>query len=150
MSGKPLDSSFYLCGPAGMMEAAKAALEFLGVGKDKVNHESFTAALPDPDKPKAPVSAARGPYTVRVLLDGDEKDVTVKENETILEAVINDGMDPPYACQMGVCCTCRAKLTSGKVEMEEEEGLSDQEIEEGYILTCQAHPLTPDCVMEYM
>ncbi len=58
-------------------------------------------------------------------------------------------MDPPYACQMGVCCTCRALCISGKVEMEEDEGLSDAEMKDGFVLTCQSHPLTSNVVIEY-
>lgn len=146
-----LNKTFHLCGPSAMMEEAQAALAFMGVGSKEILKESFTAPLPSADdKPKTVVQGARGTYTITVLLDGDEKEVEVKENTTILEAVIDDGMDPPYACQMGVCCTCRAKVLSGQVEMEEDEGLSDAEIAEGYVLTCQSHPLTPDVKLEYM
>lgn len=148
-----LPKSFYICGPAGMMEEAQAAMTFIGVGKSDIFRELFTAPLPDLDA-KAPVvvdaEGKRGTYTVAVVLDGSEHQVEVDANTTILEAVINDGIDPPYACQMGVCTTCRAKLHSGKVEMEEDEGLSDSEIADGYILTCQSHPLTADCKLEYM
>lgn len=146
-----LGKSFWLCGPRGMMEEAEAALGFLGIAKNEVKKESFTAALPKTDG--APAASAEGKaddYTIKVILDGDEKEVLVKKSNTILEAVIDAGMDPPYACQMGVCCTCRAKVTSGKVDMEEDEGLSDTEIEEGYVLTCQSHPMTADVVLEYM
>lgn len=147
-----LPKSYWLCGPNEMMEEAQTALGFLGVQKSDIHRESFTAPLPDPDKekPAAPAEGKRGTYTVKVILDDAEQEVVVDEKSTILEAVIGKGMDPPYACQMGVCCTCRAKLTSGQVEMEEDEGLSDAEIEDGFILTCQAHPLTADCVLEYM
>jgi len=61
-----------------------------------------------------------------------------------LEAAQDAGMDPPYSCTVGVCTTCRARLRSGKASMDEREGLSDSEIEEGFVLTCQAHPLTDD------
>jgi len=154
MGADSLSKSFWLCGPGGFMEEVQSALGFLGIAKDAINREIFTAPLPDPNKEAKtvsaePVAGKRGDYTIKVKLDGDEKDVHVKNKTTILEAVLDDGMDPPYACQMGVCCTCRAKVLSGQVEMEEDEGLSDQEIEDGYILTCQSHPLTPDVVIEY-
>ena len=146
-----LPKSFWLCGPGGMMEEAEAAMGFLGIAKNDIKKESFTASLPSADKAPTVTSAGKAAdYTIKVILDGDEKEVLVKQSATILEAVIDAGMDPPYACQMGVCCTCRAKVSSGTVEMEEDEGLSDTEIEEGYVLTCQSHPMTPDVVLEYM
>lgn len=152
LSTDRLPKSYWICGPAGMMEEAQAALAFLGVPKETIHREIFTAAQPDPEAKAAASStpAKRGSYTIKVSLDGVTKDVFVKENATILDAVIDAGMDPPFACQMGVCCTCRAKLTSGKVQMDEDEGLSDTEIQQGYILTCQSHPLTADCELEYM
>ncbi len=151
MNADALPKSYWLCGPSPMMDESAAALGFLGVAKDAIHREIFTAALPDPDMAakNAAAEAKRGDYTITVRLDGKEKQILVKNTQTILEAVIGEGMDPPYACQMGVCCTCRAMRHSGKVEMEEDEGLSDAEMAEGYILTCQSHPLTPDVVIEY-
>ncbi len=146
-----LPKSFWICGPTGMMAEAEAAISFLGIQKNDIKKESFAAKLADPDAPaKQPAAAGKaGDYTIKVTLDGETKEVFVKQNQTILEAVIDDGMDPPYACQMGVCCTCRALVSSGSVEMEEDEGLSDAEIEEGYVLTCQSHPMTSDVELEY-
>jgi ring-1,2-phenylacetyl-CoA epoxidase subunit PaaE len=66
-----------------------------------------------------------------------------------LEAVLDAGYDPPFACQIGACCTCRAKVSEGKVVMADRESLSDAEIKEGYILTCQAKPLTGKLVYSY-
>lgn len=147
-----LPKTYWMCGPTPMMEEVQAALGFLNIPKETINREIFTAPLPDPEAKAAAAAEApkRGAYTVKILLDGVQKDVLVKENATILDAAIDAGMDPPYACQMGVCCTCRAKLKSGKVLMDEDEGLSDTEIAQGYILTCQSHPLTADCELEYM
>lgn len=145
-----LAKSYWVCGPQGMMEEAEAALSFMGVSKKDVHRESFAAALPDTSEPKKGSTVKKaGTYEITVKLDGSEQVIKVSPQETILDAVIDAGMDPPYACQMGVCCTCRAKVLSGSVEMEEDEGLSDAEIEEGYVLTCQSHPLTPDVVVEY-
>lgn len=150
MRADELQKSYWMCGPAAMMEETQAALGFLGIGREAIHREVFTAALPDTDAPKAVVTEGkRGDYTITARLDGVEKRILVKENQTILEAAISEGMDPPYACQMGVCCTCRAIVHSGKVEMEEDEGLSDAEIADGYVLTCQSHPLTDDVVLEY-
>jgi ring-1,2-phenylacetyl-CoA epoxidase subunit PaaE len=150
MSADTLPKSYWICGPAPMMEEAQAAFGFLGIGRELIHRENFTAALPEiNDEAKAAAEAKRGDYTITVRLDGAEKKILVKNTQTVLEAVIAEGMDPPFACQMGVCCTCRALRISGKVEMEEDEGLSDSEIADGYILTCQSHPLTADVVIEY-
>ena len=67
----------------------------------------------------------------------------------MLTAAQREGQDPPFSCQIGACSTCRAKLISGKVYMDERDSLTDEEIEEGYVLTCQAHPLTDDVVIDY-
>ena len=150
-----LSKVYYLCGPAEMMEEVQATLGFIGVAKTDIHRELFTSKLASSEEEistagESSGEAKRGTYDVAIIVDGEEKTATVNEGSTILEAAIDEGMDPPFACQMGVCTTCRAKLHSGKVEMEENEGLSDSELEEGYILTCQSHALTPDVKVEYM
>ena len=88
-------------------------------------------------------------YSVKVILDGNEHEITVNEGDTILEAAINADLDPPYACRVAACCSCKAKLLEGKVEMDDNEPLTEEEIEEGFILTCQSHPKTERCVISY-
>ena len=88
-------------------------------------------------------------YSVKVILDGNNHEITVNEGETILEAAINANLDPPYACRVAACCSCKAKLIEGKVEMDDDEPLTEEEIEEGFILTCQSHPKTDRCVVSY-
>lgn len=88
-------------------------------------------------------------YSVKVILDGNSHEITVNEGETILEAAINAELDPPYACRVAACCSCKAKLLEGKVEMDDDEPLTEEEIEEGFILTCQSHPKTERCVVSY-
>ena len=88
-------------------------------------------------------------YSVKVILDGNNHEITVNEGETILEAAINADLDPPYACRVAACCSCKAKLIEGKVEMDDDEPLTEEEIEEGFILTCQSHPKTDRCVISY-
>ena len=88
-------------------------------------------------------------YSVRVILDGNEHTISVSEGETILEAAINADLDPPYACRVAACCSCKAKLLEGKVEMDDDEPLTEEEIEEGFILTCQSHPKTENCLISY-
>ena len=88
-------------------------------------------------------------YSVKVILDGNSHEITVNEGETILEAAINADLDPPYACRVAACCSCKAKLLEGKVEMDDDEPLTEEEMEEGFILTCQSHPKTERCVVSY-
>jgi ring-1,2-phenylacetyl-CoA epoxidase subunit PaaE len=88
-------------------------------------------------------------YSVKVILDGNNYEINVNEGETILEAAINANLDPPYACRVAACCSCKAKLLEGKVEMDDDEPLTEEEIEEGFILTCQSHPKTEGCVISY-
>lgn len=88
-------------------------------------------------------------HKVKIILDGNNYEVTVNEGETILEAAINADLDPPYACRVAACCSCKAKLLEGKVEMDDDEPLTQEEIEEGFILTCQSHPKSEGCVVSY-
>jgi ring-1,2-phenylacetyl-CoA epoxidase subunit PaaE len=86
---------------------------------------------------------------VKVRLYGQDHEFSVEPDETILAAAQRANLDPPYACQIGACCTCRARLVSGTAIMDEREALSDDEIADGYILTCQAHPTSDDCFADY-
>ena len=146
-----LPTDYYLCGPSPMMEAVRAALKALGVPDTALHTEYYTAPVTtDADEAEAEEEEYEiVTQDVRVRLDGAERRVTVTPDKSILHAAIAAGMDPPYACEEGVCCTCRAKLIEGLVQMDEREGLSDDEIEAGYILTCQSHPLTADVLVEF-
>jgi ring-1,2-phenylacetyl-CoA epoxidase subunit PaaE len=142
-----------------MMNMAQTCLENLAVDKTRIHREFFTAKLPeakDDETESADKSAvdttksSNGEISkVTVIIDGKTHELKVESDETILEAGIDAGIDPPFACQEGICTTCKAKLKSGKVKMDEDEGLTDDEIDEGYILTCQSHPTTPGVVVEY-
>lgn len=151
-----MDTEYYICGPSGLMDAVKTALQTLGVAAEKIHTEYFTA--PVSSQPKETVSSATisyddddmgGAQKAVIILNGKETEIEVPKGTTILEAAKEQDLDPPYACQIGVCTTCRAKLLEGKVEMDEREGLSDDEINKGYILTCQSHPTTPKVKLIY-
>jgi ring-1,2-phenylacetyl-CoA epoxidase subunit PaaE len=86
---------------------------------------------------------------IKVILDGETYDLQLGEGQTILEAAIEADIDPPYACQAAACCTCRAKVMNGSVKMDDDDMLTDWEIEEGYVLTCQSHPTSGDVVVSY-
>jgi ring-1,2-phenylacetyl-CoA epoxidase subunit PaaE len=142
--------SHYICGPGPMMDEVEAALDELGIDKKKIHIERFTAAPAEEEEAgHEDLPEAIFPAEAVIILDGNQYEIEVQKKETLLEAAIENNIDPPYACQMGVCTTCRALLREGKVEMDEREALTDEEIEEGYILTCQSHPLTHKVVVDY-
>lgn len=88
-------------------------------------------------------------YYVKVKLYGETQTIEVEEDESILQAAFRAGLDPPFSCQVGVCGSCMAKLESGEAIMDERDALTDEEIENGFILTCQSHPKTDDCYVNY-
>jgi len=145
-------SEYFICGPSGMMTAVKNALQTLGIQSDKVHSEYFTA--PTSSTPKETSTTNEHTHEGEtqkaiIILSGKETEIEVEKGATILEAAQEQDLDPPYACQIGVCTTCRAKLLEGEVEMDEREGLSDDEIKKGYILTCQSHPKTQKVKLIY-
>jgi ring-1,2-phenylacetyl-CoA epoxidase subunit PaaE len=149
------NSEFFICGPTPMMKEVESAVAVLGVPKEKVHIEYFTAKA-DEDKKAADVGAvtiSEVPFTgktkVKIIYDGNEVEFEVTEKETILHAALDAGYDPPYSCMVAACCTCRAKLISGKVEMDDRESLTDAEINKGYVLTCQSHPKSNGIVLNY-
>ena len=86
--------------------------------------------------------------TVKISIDGENKDLKVKKSETILDAALEIDIDLPYSCQSGVCTACMAYLSTGKVDMEVSDGLSEEEIDDGYILCCQAIPTSDNVEIE--
>jgi len=142
------DSLYYMCGPHGMMEAVQKVLISKGVAANKVFHESFFSAVNEEDKEAAIVEQGIIERTVKVIYDNEEFSFKVPAHSTILEAAQDQDVDLPYSCQSGLCTACRGKCLSGKVHMDETEGLSQNELDNGYILTCVGHPLTADVVIE--
>lgn len=88
-------------------------------------------------------------YSVTVILDGNTFELSVEPGQTILEAAIDANIDPPYACRVAACCSCKAKLIEGEVSMDDDEPLTEEEKEEGFILTCQSRPVSAKCVVNY-
>ncbi|MEM9984973.1 MAG: ferredoxin--NADP reductase [Bacteroidota bacterium] len=137
-----LPKVYYLCGPSGLMEAAEAALDKHAVNFNDVHRERFHVPLEtltqDTAAP-APVPLPKRPeinsQRILITLRGESTELNVDPEETILDAAIQADLDPPYACQGGICTSCLAKLTRGKVYMDRTDALSQQEIDEGYILT---------------
>jgi ring-1,2-phenylacetyl-CoA epoxidase subunit PaaE len=144
---------YFICGPEAMIFCAKDFLTEQAVPLQKIHFELFTT-------PGQTQSAARnnnqknkdeGPTSkVTLKLDGRSFDFTLGYNgASLLDAALQQGADLPFACKGGVCCTCKAKLLSGQVKMDVNWGLEQEEIEQGYILTCQSHPITEKIVVDF-
>ena len=144
-------AEFFICGPEEMMELVKETLLSENVPEDRIHIEYFTAPVHHEEYiPEGEEDDVVKEREVEIILEGNEHKVIVEPEVAILDAAIKADLDPPFSCKSGICTTCRAKLYSGKVKMDEREGLSDAEIEDGYILTCQSHPLTDNVKLEYM
>mgnify|MGYP001198384688 CR=1 FL=1 len=148
----------FVCGPEGLMQNVVNAFLQAGLPAERIHREYFTvsadaqpAVAGGPDAGPADAAEPAHPVarTVTIRLYGAEHTLVVEPGETILAAAQRENLDPPYACQIGACCTCRAKIITGKVVMDVREALSDEEIAEGYALTCQSHPLTDNVFADY-
>lgn len=137
---------YFICGPAGIMDTATAVLQQIEVAKELVHTESFYSAAANKAQQAAVKGGVAGVMTrdVTVVLDGEEHLVTVSPDKTILEAGLSADLSMPYSCQSGLCTACRGKLLSGEVKMDEDAGLSENELAAGYILCCVSRPLTDD------
>jgi len=142
---------FFVCGPEEMIHCVKDYLANHGIDRKQIHVELFTAAK------KATVSRQDGTLeskgavsNITITLDGSSFDFDLPFNgQNILDAALERGADLPFACKGGVCCTCKAKLLEGEVDMEVNWGLEKEEVEQGFILTCQSHPTTAKVVVDF-
>jgi ring-1,2-phenylacetyl-CoA epoxidase subunit PaaE len=143
----------FICGPEEMIFCVKDYLETKGIDKKKIHFELFTSSAPQKSKIKNQISVIEtGPQSkISVKVDGRsfEFDLPLDSDITILDAALKQGADLPFACKGGMCCTCKAKLVEGEVAMDVHWGLEEEEIEKGYILTCQSHPKTEKVVVDF-
>mgnify|MGYP005837600993 CR=1 FL=1 len=145
----PKDAEYYLCGPTSLMQSIEQSLDDYGILKEKIHKESFVSSnLYDDEAAKQPLPDFET-RNIKVRVYGQEYEFTVENDENIITAGIKNGLIFPYSCQIGACSTCRAMLVSGNVFMEIREGLTDAEVEQGYILTCQAHPMSDDVIVDF-
>ena len=146
-------NEYFLCGPFEMIQTITRELRAHGVDKSKIHFELFTTEdasgdlLGNEDRTDENLSAVTSRVTV--ILDAEETVVEVNPGQSILDAVLDAGLDAPYACTGGSCCTCRAKSSGGKAFMDVNYALTEKEVEDGYLLTCQAHPTTPALTVDY-
>lgn len=142
----------FLCGPEQMITDARQTLQEAGLAKEKIHVELFTsAAAHKPIHRNDAGETHRQPMaSVSIRIDGIESSFPLEYiGNSILDGALLQGADLPYACKGGVCCTCKAKLLEGKVDMDVVYGLEPEEIAAGYILTCQSHPRTPVVKVDY-
>ena len=141
---------FWLCGPFPMIESARDVLRDLGVPDEKVHRELFFVDDVPPPPVEHPEAGVEGPSSrVIVTLDGRTTELTLPRDRPVLDAAQETRADLPYACKGGVCGTCRAKVVSGEVTMRRNYALEDDELADGYVLTCQSLPVSDQLALDY-
>lgn len=147
----PADTACYLCGPQAMTTALQQLLQRRSIPMAQVHTELFSAMPKGAPAIAAPaVPDADDMCSMELIADGVHRHIKVGyHSHSLLDAALLDGVELPYACKGGMCCTCKARLLEGEVHMEVHYGLEPDEIAQGYILTCQSHPLTPRVVVDY-
>ncbi|TDN87393.1 ring-1,2-phenylacetyl-CoA epoxidase subunit PaaE [Salegentibacter sp. 24] len=135
---------FYLCGPEKMINQVSDVLKQNGVTEDKILYELFTT-----EETGAIETNVAGQTELTIRVDDEESTFAMDTKTTVLDAALEHDLDVPYSCQGGICSSCIARIVEGKAEMRKNQILTDDEIEEGLILTCQAQPLTPKLKVDY-
>ena len=137
--------TYFLCGPEEMIDDSKSMLIKNGINEDAIKFELFSST----SYKKEVTKSLSGNTEIIVVLDDEETTFEMRMDELILDAALAKGLDAPYSCQGGVCSSCLAKVVEGKAVMERNTILDEEEIEEGLILTCQAHPITSKIKIDY-
>ena len=140
----------FVCGPTGMSEDIETTCRDLGIAPERIHVERFVSEFGGRPRPKTVVAASAPPKAMAsLIIDGKRREVPVAEDESILDAALRAGMDLPFACKGGMCSTCRAKLVEGDARMEVNYSLEPWELDAGFILTCQARPVSGKVVVDY-
>lgn len=136
---------FFLCGPEDMINTVTSTLVDRSIDKEKISHEIFTPNTDGVD----PIEAEGGSTKVTVLVDDDETTFEMPKNEILLNAILKEGIDAPYSCQGGICSSCMCKIVKGSAVMRKNSILTDEEIADGYILSCQALVTSDEIYVDY-
>jgi ring-1,2-phenylacetyl-CoA epoxidase subunit PaaE len=139
---------WFLCGPFDMVTGARSVLLERGVDPDDIRDELFFAGPPTPVAPPPPDDEA-GTVHLTVILDGRASDVRMRPETRVLDAAMSVRSELPYSCKGGMCATCKAKVVEGEVRMEKNYALVDTDLAQGFVLTCQSHPVTDRLVVDY-
>ena len=145
------NTEYFICGPEEMIMSISDLLKTKGVDTSRIHYELFTTPVKSAEN-NAPI--ATGDFTgvakVKVIMDDEETEFELAtDGDNILDASMDEGVDAPFSCKGAVCCTCKAKVVEGSAVMEMNYALSDEEVEEGYILTCQAHPTSSSITVDF-
>ncbi|MDO9436234.1 2Fe-2S iron-sulfur cluster-binding protein [Hydrogenophaga sp.] len=147
----------FICGPEAMIETTEKALLDAGVRPDRVHTERFTSPTREamPAGQRQAIAAghaterAEGEVALTVVLDGKPHELRMDRDERVLDVALNAGLDLPWSCRGGVCCTCRAKLLEGTVQMDKNFTLEPWETDKGFVLSCQSRPTSDRVVVSY-
>ena len=139
--------AFYLCGPEAMIHTVKDVLTEHDIPTDRIHFELFKAAKPTENSTLGAIPD--GKTQITVVVDEEETTFEMSQKQTVLEAALDKDLDAPYSCQGGICSSCLARITEGEATMRQNNILTDSEVAEGLILTCQAHPTTPTLKVDY-
>lgn len=142
--------SYFLCGPGELIDNGNEFLLESGIKSNKIHFERFTSSVPLKQDNSAKIEEKELISNVMVSVDGDDFEFQLSSRgETILDAAMNAGADVPFSCKGGVCCVCKAKVLEGKVNMDQNYSLSEDEVNQGYILGCQSHPASQNVVVDF-
>jgi ring-1,2-phenylacetyl-CoA epoxidase subunit PaaE len=140
----------YVCGPESMILDVDKTMKSKGVSDDKIHFELFTSSGVKKQESKTKIEEPSFDSSVSIILDGDAYDFHMSsQGKSILDAGYEAGADLPFACKGGVCCTCKAKILEGSAKMDINYALDKEEVKNGYILTCQAHPTSERLVVSF-
>lgn len=138
--------AYYLCGPEGMIHTVKDVLTEHDVNEDRIHFELFKASKQSTTESSV---VSDGNTEITITVDDETSTFKMSQKQTILEAALDEDLDAPYSCQGGICSSCIARVVEGEAEMRQNNILTDNEVAEGLILTCQAHPKTPKVIVDY-
>ncbi len=144
LAGDFTDTLFYICGPFAYMRMIRLTLLFMGIEPGNIRKENFVLET----VPVAESTAVYPPKNIRLQFNNEIYSIAVGENQSILQAALQNNIALPYSCRGGMCSTCIAKCTSGKVEMSVNDVLMEADLAEGWILTCTGHPVTDDVILK--
>ena len=141
--------AFYLCGPEGMINTVKGVLTEHGINEDRIHFELFKAGKTSESIKETVSAIPAGRTKITVVVDDEESTFEMSSKQTILEAALDEDLDAPYSCQGGICSSCLGRIKEGAATMVQNNILTESEVAEGLILTCQAHPTTSTIIVDY-
>lgn len=148
LAGRAVDG-WYLCGPYDMVMTARETLSSLGVEPDLIHDELFFAGPIDPSSLPPEPSPGEGSVELRVILDGRAVETRMTADTSILDAALRVRSELPFSCKGGMCASCKGRIEEGEVRMDKNYALIDSEVDAGYVLTCQSHPVSDRVVVRY-